>query len=70
MLGAFFMPKYWRKKCNRKATIKAGPASEISFHVDDNLIRERAYGIWIAEGSPHGRDIAHWERAMTELLAA
>ena len=30
-------------------------------------IRERAYGIWIEEGRPNGRDLAHWQRAREEL---
>ena len=28
---------------------------------------KRAYGIWIAEGRPHGRELAHWQRAHHEL---
>ena len=46
------------------------PAIEVAVRVNDNLIRERAYGIWIAEGRPHGREVAHWQRARHELLAA
>ena len=34
---------------------------------DEHRIRERAYGIWIEEGRPHGRDLAHWQRAHQEL---
>ena len=34
---------------------------------DEDRIRERAYGIWIEEGRPHGRDLAHWRRASYEL---
>ena len=34
---------------------------------DEDQIRERAYGIWIEEGRPHGRDLAHWRRASYEL---
>jgi hypothetical protein len=58
------------KKDKRTAVIGAAPAIEIALRVDDHLIRERAYGIWIAEGRPHGRDLAHWQRARRELLAA
>ena len=29
----------------------------------DLRIRERAYHLWEAEGSPHGRDVDYWERA-------
>jgi DUF2934 family protein len=35
--------------------------------LDEDRIRERAYGIWIAEGRPHGRELAHWQRAHHEL---
>ena len=57
------------KKHERAAAIAAAPEIEIALRVDDVLIRERAYGIWIAEGRPHGRDLAHWQRATHELLA-
>lgn len=33
----------------------------------DHLIRERAYAIWQAEGTPAGRDQDHWERAEREV---
>jgi hypothetical protein len=62
-------PKLARKH-ERAAAIAAAPAIEIALRVDDDLIRQRAYGIWIAEGRPHGRDLAHWQRARHELLAA
>jgi hypothetical protein len=29
----------------------------------DARIRERAYHLWQADGSPHGRDVEYWERA-------
>jgi hypothetical protein len=29
----------------------------------DQKIRERAYELWQADGSPHGSDIEYWERA-------
>jgi hypothetical protein len=29
----------------------------------DQRIRERAYHLWEADGSPHGRDMEYWERA-------
>ena len=43
------------------------PAIELAGRLDEHLIRERAYGIWIEEGRPHGRDLAHWRRAHEEL---
>jgi hypothetical protein len=58
------------KKAKQVVTIDAAPAVEVAIRLDDDLIRERAYGIWIAEGRPHGRDLAHWQRARHELLAA
>jgi Protein of unknown function (DUF2934) len=35
------------------------PAVELAARLDEDRIRERAYGIWIAEGRPHGRELAH-----------
>ena len=29
----------------------------------EQLIRERAYALWEADGSPHGSDLEYWERA-------
>ena len=55
------------KKGKRAAAIDAAPAIEVALRVDDDRIRERAYGIWIAEGRPHGRDLAHWQRARHEI---
>jgi hypothetical protein len=52
------------------AATRAAPAIEVALRVDDDRIRERAYGIWIAEGRPDGREYAHWQRARHELLAA
>ena len=33
----------------------------------EDKIRQRAYGIWEAEGYPHGRHEDHWLRAMSEV---
>jgi hypothetical protein len=38
----------------------AGPA-------DEGRIRELAYGYWLAEGKPEGRDAEHWARAKEEV---
>jgi Protein of unknown function (DUF2934) len=43
------------------------PAIETASLPAEHRIRERAYGIWIEEGRPHGRDLAHWQRARHEL---
>ncbi len=29
----------------------------------DQRVRERAYELWEADGSPHGSDLEYWERA-------
>ena len=49
------------------ATADRSPAVEVAAPLDENCIRERAYGISIAEGRPHGRELAHWRRAHQEL---
>jgi Protein of unknown function (DUF2934) len=60
------------KAKSTKTSAQAGsaghsPAIEGAARLDEDLIRERAYGIWIAEGRPHGRELAHWQRAHHEL---
>jgi hypothetical protein len=55
------------KKAKQAVTFDAAPAIDVIIRVDDDLIRERAYGMWIEEGRPHGRDLAHWQRARQEL---
>jgi len=35
----------------------------------EQLIRERAFQIWIEAGQPHGRDKEHWQQATDELLS-
>jgi Protein of unknown function (DUF2934) len=49
------------------ASVDRMPAIELGGRLDEHLVRERAYGIWIEEGRPHGRDLAHWQRASEEL---
>jgi hypothetical protein len=36
----------------------------------EDLIRVRAYDIWVAEGCPEGRERDHWERAASEIDAS
>ena len=55
------------KKNAPAAPSDGAPAIRLAGQADDRLIRERAYGIWIEEGRPHGRDLAHWRRAHQEL---
>lgn len=35
---------------------------------DRELIRLRAYEIWIREGQPEGRELEHWMQARRELF--
>jgi len=60
-----------KAKANKKKAPAAlddrSPAIELASLPDEHRIRERAYGIWIEEGRPHGRDLAHWQRARHEL---
>jgi hypothetical protein len=49
------------------ASAERSLAIQLVSTLDERLIRERAYGIWIEEGRPHGRDLAHWQRAHQEL---
>jgi hypothetical protein len=55
------------KKKAPVASSDGSPAIKLARRPDERLIRERAYGIWIEEGRPHGRDLAHWRRAHQEL---
>ena len=55
------------KKKAPAASAERSPAIQLPSRLDERLIRERAYGIWIEEGRPHGRDLAHWQRARHEL---
>ena len=55
------------KKKAPAASDNRSPAIEFASLPDEHRIRERAYGIWIEEGRPHGRDLAHWRRARHEL---
>jgi Protein of unknown function (DUF2934) len=57
------------KSSKKKALAASSDPSplQLSGQSDEHRIRERAYGIWIAEGRPHGRELAHWQRASREL---
>jgi hypothetical protein len=55
------------KKDALTASSDPSPAIKLAGRPDERRIRERAYGIWIEEGRPHGRDLAHWQRAHQEL---
>jgi Protein of unknown function (DUF2934) len=59
-----------KAKSSKKTTAASANLSsaiDLGTRLDENRIRERAYGIWIAEGRPNGRELAHWERAHHEL---
>ncbi len=49
------------------AAANGSPAVAFAMRLNEDRIRERAYGIWIEEGRPHGRELAHWQRAHHEL---
>jgi hypothetical protein len=55
------------KKSVLAVSASHSPAIDLAARLDEDRIRERAYGIWIAEGRPHGRELAHWQRAHHEL---
>jgi hypothetical protein len=60
-----------RAKSNKKkapAAASSDPSPlQLSSRPDERQIRERAYGVWIEQGRPHGREHAHWQRASLEL---
>jgi hypothetical protein len=64
-----------RKAGSKAKSTKTSPALsaghlraiDLTGRLDEDRIRERAYGIWIAEGRPDGRELAHWQRAHHEL---
>jgi hypothetical protein len=58
-----------KAKASKKAALGEADdcAPAIANGPDEDRIRERAYGIWIEEGRPHGHDLAHWQRARHEL---
>ena len=60
-----------KAKSSKKSALAASaghsPAIAFAIRLDEDLIRERAYGIWMAEGRPHGRELSHWQRAHHEL---
>ena len=35
----------------------------------EQIVRDKAYGIWEAEGRPDGRDAEHWQRAEKQVAA-
>jgi Protein of unknown function (DUF2934) len=45
-----------------KSTTSSGRSAAVkrAGRPDEHQIRERAYGIWIEEGRPEGREHAHW----------
>jgi hypothetical protein len=55
------------KKKAPAASSDHSPTIQLAGRPDEHRIRERAYGIWLEEGRPHGRELAHWQRAHQEL---
>jgi Protein of unknown function (DUF2934) len=61
-------PTSQAKSGKKNATrVSDKPAIQLAERPDEHRIRERAYGIWIEEGRPHGHELAHWQRASQEL---
>jgi Protein of unknown function (DUF2934) len=60
-------PTSKEKTSKKKAPASSKPAIKLAGRPDEYQIRERAYDIWIEEGRPHGRHLAHWQRAHQEL---
>ncbi len=63
-------PSSKAKPSNKSAlAVSAGrsPTIDLVTRLDEDRIRERAYRLWIEEGRPDGRDLAHWQRAHHEL---
>jgi hypothetical protein len=70
--GSNVVRKAGSKAKSTKTSARAGsaghsPATDVAARLDEDRIREDAYGVWIAEGRPHGRELAHWQRAHHEL---
>jgi Protein of unknown function (DUF2934) len=56
------------KSSKKKAPpVSDAPAIRLAERPEEHRIPERAYGIWIEEGRPHGHEVAHWQRASQEL---
>ncbi len=57
-----------RKNVARSSLNDRPPAVEHrATEINEDHIRERAYGIWIEEGRPDGREVEHWLRASKEF---
>jgi len=57
-----------RPKAARTASIPATPAASApALAPSDDSIAARAYQLWLAEGCPDGRALAHWMQAQHEL---
>jgi len=57
-----------RKKVATSSSGDRPPAVEHrTTEISEHHIRERAYGIWIEEGRPDGREVEHWSRASKEF---
>ena len=59
--------KVSRKNALRFLAGKTGVAGPSSTLVNEDLVAERAYLIYLEEGRPDGRHLDHWLRAKEEL---
>lgn len=51
----------------RPAAAETTPSATPSAAPSADMIAARAYQLWLAEGCPDGRDLAHWSQAEHEL---
>ena len=52
-----------RQQLNLRDVMEEPTAGSATEAETDDRIRERAYELWLAEGTPEGRDSQHWEQA-------
>lgn len=65
------MPKGHNSKSTKvvRSTVaaKTGHSNAIAVRPSDAEVAQRAYEIYLREGRPDGRDVAHWVQAEIEL---
>ncbi|WP_168879326.1 DUF2934 domain-containing protein [Rhizobium sp. P28RR-XV] len=45
-------------------------ADETRRDIDEDIIRERAYLLWLEDGQPEGRADEHWHKARADALGS
>jgi len=56
-----------RPKTNKSASAPPAASAASAQALRDDSIALRAYQLWLAEGCPDGRALAHWVQAQHEL---